>query len=283
MGSIGSAISSAFTAPGTNAAQAQQANNSSAQNTNLGLLNAWAPIMQQQMGNYSANLPAAQAAVGQLGQFTTQGGRNQMTNAFAANARGQAQTAAAQAPGQFVGNPALSQAYQLSAYNGANQSANQYAQQINSPQGMASAANSYIGAMNSLAPNFQGLNELNSGVYGAPRVQVGQGLLGTLGQMAGPVLGAVSGGMFGGWPGSGSGSSGQTNTFTPTDATIPGTNMNFTRPISAGGLSQSGPTGSMTNAIQQGVLGYMPNGFVTGDQSQWDPYNPNNSNWYGAY
>ena len=201
-------MGSAFVAPGTNAAQGQQANNSSAQSTNLGLLNAWAPIMQQQMSNYSANLPTAQNAVGQIGQFTTQGGRNQMTNAFAANARGRAQTAAAQAPGQFAGNPALGQAYGLSAYNNANQSANQYAQQINSPEGVASAANSYIGAMNAMAPNFQGTGELTQGVYGSPKVQVGQGLLGTLGQMAGPVLGAVSGGMFGGWPSGGSGSSG---------------------------------------------------------------------------
>ena len=179
-------MSSIFTPPGTNAAQGQENTDQSAQNTSLGMLNAYAPLFNSQTALQSSQLPTAQNAITGLGQFTNQSGRNQMSSSFLQNARGQAQTAAAETPGQFAGNPALAQAYGLRAYNGANQSANQYAQQINSPQGEASAYNSYLGGLQSQAPNAQTASELTQGVYGSPKVQVGQGLWGTLASLAGP-------------------------------------------------------------------------------------------------
>jgi hypothetical protein len=191
-------MGSAFVAPGTNAAEGQEAQQAAAGKVSSNLLNAWAPYVQSQMNFQQSQQPMAQAAVQGLGQFTTQGGRNQMTNAYAQNARGQAQTAASQTPGQFAGNPALGQAYGLSAYNNANQSANQYSQQINSPQGMAQAYQTYLGGLQSQAPDFSGISSLTGNLDSQPQVQVGQGLLGYLSSIASPIASAAGAGVFGG-------------------------------------------------------------------------------------
>lgn len=208
-------MSSIFTPPGTNAAQGQDQQNQNAQQTNNNLLGQWAPIVQQQMGYYGSQLPTANSAVSGLGALTTQGGRNSMVSAFGANARGGAQTAASQMPGQYAGNPSLGQAFGLGAYNDANKATNQYSQQLNSPEGQASAAGGYLGALNSsMQPSFSGIQGLTQGVYGAPKVQVGQGLLGYLGSIAGPLSGMLTGSGGGGnTSGSGSAASGSSGGY----------------------------------------------------------------------
>ncbi len=190
-------MSNIFAAPGQSARNAQEDQQHAASGQSTNLLNAYAPYVQNQIAFQKQQQLQAQGAVQGLGAFTTQAGRNGMVNAYAQNARGQAQTAAAQTPGQFAGNSALSQAYQLSAYNGANRSTSEYSQQINSPQGMASAYQTYLGGLQSQSPDFQGIGSLTGNIYNQPQVQVGQGLMGYLSGIAGNVASAYSGGMMG--------------------------------------------------------------------------------------
>ncbi len=178
-------MSSIFTAPGTNAANAQQQEQHQAAQQSSGLLNSYTPYVQNQINFQKQQQPVAQAAINGLGNFTTQGGRNQEVSWYGQNARGNAQTAASQTPGQFAGNSALSNAYQMNAYNQANQATNQYSQQVNSPQGQQQAYQSYLGGLQSQSPDFNGMASLTGNVYGQPQVQVGQGLLGYLSSVAG--------------------------------------------------------------------------------------------------
>lgn len=186
-------MSSIFTAPGTNARDAQEQEQHSAAGVSSNTLNQYAPYVGNQIDYMKGQQPQAQNAVNQLGQFTTQGGRNNLVASFGANARGNAQTAGAQMPGEFAGNPALSQAHQLGAYNDANQATNQYAQRINSPEGEASAYGTYLQGLQSQSPDFQGISSLTGNVYGQPPVQVGQGLFGYLGNIAGSAAQAYAG------------------------------------------------------------------------------------------
>jgi hypothetical protein len=202
MGGIGSAISSAFTPAGTNARESQVNQQHQAGGLLLGGMQGLAPYLQNQQNYFNSQLPGMQNAVSQLGNLTTQGGRDQQSNYMLHNLQGQAQNATAQGLAQFAGNPALQQGYALSNMNSANQQAGQYAQQLNSPQGMQQALQAYLGGMGSLGaaqPNYGGLAQLASGINGQSPVQVGQSPLTSLLGLAGSAVGAggSAGSLFG--------------------------------------------------------------------------------------
>jgi hypothetical protein len=174
-----------FVAPGTSAANNQAQGEENFANQFEGLAPALSTYLGQQNAYQASSLPTGENAVNQLGQFTTQGGRNQMTQAYNQYAQAQGRQNAAGVSASFAGNPSLAQGFQLGSMNDANTAANSYAAQVNSPQGMANAYSTYMGARNALAPNYQGADQLASAAYGQMKQPVGEGLMGYLGQIAG--------------------------------------------------------------------------------------------------
>ncbi len=170
-------LSSVLTPPGENAAEGVEQNKQTAANYSQSDLAPWNSYLQGQIGFQQKQQSQAQNAVNQLGTFTTQGGRDQMVNAYNNWAQGTAANQATQSNAKFAGNPALGQAYGLDAMNRANQQTSQYAQKINSPEGEAQAYQSYLQGLQSQSPDFTGLSQLTGNVMGQPSPQVGQGLM----------------------------------------------------------------------------------------------------------
>jgi hypothetical protein len=131
----------------------------------------------------NSQLPNLEQGVQNAYYDTTQGGRNAETQAYGQQAQAGARQQASQAMGQFAGNPALAKGVGLAAMNSANMGTNNYAAQVNSPQGEQGAWANYAGLLGQASPNYSGLSAMNSAIYGQPTVPVGQGIGGSIGAL----------------------------------------------------------------------------------------------------
>jgi hypothetical protein len=178
-------LDSLFTPPGTNRRNSQLDQQHTASGYSSNLLPGEFNYQQQLQGFRSSQLPTAENAVNSLGQWTTQQGRDQESNAYTNWAQAAARSRAAQGYSGFAGNQSLQQGYGLDQMNQANSQSAQYQGQINSPEAQQAALQAYMGGLNALSPNYNGLSQLTGNVYGQPTVPVGQGIGDFLGNLAG--------------------------------------------------------------------------------------------------
>lgn len=191
-------LDSIFTAPGTNARQAQQQNASKVADYSQNLLPAEQAHDQQAQDFQQKQWGTTTGAVKQLGDWTTQAGRNQWSDFYTGRQQAGAQSAAANAPSMFAGNQQLGNSYALDQMNQANERSAQYQGEINSPGAQSNALGAYMRGMGEVAPDYSGLSRLSSNVYGQPQVQVGQGIGSILGNLAASYIGGGRGGGGGG-------------------------------------------------------------------------------------
>jgi hypothetical protein len=205
---LGSFITSIFTPQGYNASVQQNQNDQNVGNYSGELAQGEYNYQNELQGIRQQELPNMLNAVNQLWNFTTQSGRNALQQQAGQINQANAAGVAANAPSMFAGNPSLGAAYGLSAQNEANQATAQYGQSLNSAQAEGQADQTALQAEQALNPNYSGMSQLSSNVYGEPKVPVNN----TLGQILSVLPQVFSGsGLFGG-------TSGNTATSTATPA-----------------------------------------------------------------
>ena len=199
MSSIGSAIQSAFTPHGTNAADAQQAKQAGLTSDYAALLQQLFPSLQQEQNFSNSLVPQQEADASRMLMLASPGNqqaRTQLVNNAAYSNAAQAAQQADQSDAAAGLSPAITA--------GQNQGiANHYQQMINSPQYQLSQAQNLMGQLSQAQqlPGMGELQQLTSGIYGAPQVQIQPGL----GQFLGSIAGDYAGGLG---KAEGSGSSG---------------------------------------------------------------------------
>jgi hypothetical protein len=206
-------MSSVFTPPGTNAASSEQARQWNAAADSGQLLNDLFPSLQEE-ANYAGSLePQREEDINRAMMLASPGNAQARTSIYNAQVEANANQAAQQAALQDQAQ-GLSPGYQAGAnsaiQNAAAAAENQYAQQQLSPQQALANAQTELGAVsNGMAmPELPALSGLTGLVYGQPKVQVGQGLGGFLGGLAGDYLGGDFGALGGSGGGGGSTSGG---------------------------------------------------------------------------
>jgi hypothetical protein len=204
MSSLGSALQSLFTPSGTNAQQGQQGRQGSAASQASQLLNDLFPSLTQE-ANYAGSLePQREADINRAIMLSSPGNAQARTAIYNASAQANAANAAKQAALQDQSqglSPGFSAGQNAAIQNDAAAAENAYQQNQLSPQAALANANSALGAVSSgmAMPELPALSGLSGVVYGQPKIQVGQGLGGMLGGLAGDYL---SSGLFGGGGGS---------------------------------------------------------------------------------
>lgn len=203
MSELGSALTSAFTPPGATAASNEQQRQGQVGSDASKILDDLFPSLGQE-ANYAGSLePEREQDINRALMLTSPGNAQARTSLFNASANAnaaQAQKQAALADQAGGLSPSFESGQNQAISNAAAQAENAYQQQQLSPQQSLANANSALGAVASgmAMPELPTLSGLGGLIYGQPKVQVGQGLGGVLGGLAGDYLGGLGGGGGGG-------------------------------------------------------------------------------------
>ncbi len=255
MSAVGSALQSAFTPSGTNALQGQEAQQAGLTGDYAALLKQMFPSLQQEQAYSDSLVPTQEADMNRMLMLASPGNqqaRTQMVNNAAYSNAAQASKQADQADAAAGLSPALTAGQNQGITNAAAEQANQYQQMINSPQYQLSQAQNLMGQLQQAQqlPGMAELGQLTSGIYGAPRVELGQGLGQFLGSMAGDYLGGLGRGEAGGGGSNGDNGGGMNFNFNTTSQS----------PVPLGPTAPAGLGGSDSNPLS----GYAPFGMGVG-------------------
>jgi len=214
VGFISDAINSAVTPRGTNAAQGQQDQYNNAQNIFSGALGNYSKLLNNQIGTANSLYPqytdALNSSLSSLGQPAVDANVRSYSNNANENAfhQGMLQNLFARAQGEGSG---VTQGQDQGAAQQAAIASNNYNAQLNSPQAHAQRYNMIMDLLQKgMSPTaISGALQLSSGVYGAPRVQVQQGIGSSLGSLLGGIGGIGGLGSLGSTGGFNAGAAGQ--------------------------------------------------------------------------
>jgi hypothetical protein len=187
---MGNFVNSIFTPRGTNAREAQEADQGKVSGGYQGLFDALLPYIQDSIKSGGQLEPLRQAEIRRQLMLASPGNnaarqrmfQNQVFNNAIRSAN--TQSSLNRAAG-FSG--AYNAGARNAAVNQANDLSNKYAAEMYSPDGMMANSQMRLGAIaqGQSSPQLGMLNNFSEGVYGRPAVQVGQGAAGQIGQLAG--------------------------------------------------------------------------------------------------